>query len=144
MKKLFAAAVIALALTGCASVPMGDAEQDAALKTFVITPEKAGIYIYRNESFGSANRLAVEIDKRVIGETAAKTYLYKEVTPGKHTIVSHAENTDTLEVDVKPGTLVYVWQEIKLGFLFARSKLHLMSEEEGKKGVLETNLAQTR
>ena len=84
------------------------------------------------------------MDGRVIGETAAKTYLYKEVTPGKHTLVSHAENTDTLKVDVKPGTLAYVWQEIKLGLLSARSKLHLMSEEEGKKGVLETNLAQTK
>lgn len=144
MKKLFAAAVIALALTGCASVPMGDAEQDAALKTFAIAPEKAGIYIYRNESFGSAIKLTVEMDGRVIGETAAKTYLYKEVTPGKHTLVSHAENTNTLEVDVKSGTLAYVWQEIKLGLLSARSKLHLMSEEEGKKGVLETNLAQTK
>ena len=123
---------------------MGDAEQDAALKTFAIAPEKAGIYIYRNESFGSAIKLTVEMDGRVIGETAAKTYLYKEVTPGKHTLVSHAENTDTLEVDVKPGTLAYVWQEIKLGLLSARSKLHLMSEEEGKKGVLETNLAQTK
>lgn len=109
-----------------------------------IAPEKAGIYIYRNESFGSAIKLTVEMDGRVIGETAAKTYLYKEVTPGKHTLVSHAENTDTLEVDVKPGTLAYVWQEIKLGLLSARSKLHLMSEEEGKKGVLETNLAQTK
>ena len=74
-----------------------------------IAPEKAGIYIYRNESFGSAIKLTVEMDGRVIGETAAKTYLYKEVTPGKHTLVSHAENTDTLEVDVKPGTLAYVW-----------------------------------
>lgn len=109
-----------------------------------IAPEKAGIYIYRNESFGSAIKLTVEMDGRVIGETAAKTYLYKEVTPGKHTLVSHAENTDTLKVDVKPGTLAYVWQEIKLGLLSARSKLHLMSEEEGKKGVLETNLAQTK
>ena len=28
-----------------------------------------------------------------------------------------------------------------MGLMFARTKLHLVSEEEGKKGVMETKLA---
>ena len=93
---------------------------------------------------GAAVKMDVELDGVPIGQTAAKTYLYKEVTPGKHTIASKAENTDTLEIDAKPGTLSYIWQEVKMGLLYARTKLHLMDAAEGRKGVLETNLAETR
>ena len=144
MKKFFAVALIASALVGCASVPMGDVQQDAALKTFSVPAEKAGIYIYRNESLGAAVRMDVEVDGNPIGQTAANTYLYKEVAPGKHTISSKAENSDAIEVDAKPGTLSYIWQEVKMGLLSARTKLHLVADDQGKKGVLETKLAQTK
>ncbi len=141
MKKLISIAVISLAISGCASIPMGDPKQDAALKTFKIAPDKAGIYIYRNEFMGAAVKMDVAIDGQPIGQTGAKTYLFKEVTPGKHTVTSSAENTDTLEVDVKQGGLAYIWQEVKMGVLYARNKLHLVSEEQGQKGVQETSLA---
>ncbi|TXH75328.1 DUF2846 domain-containing protein [Thiobacillus sp.] len=144
MKKMFIAAVLASSLAGCASVPMGDAKQDAALKTFSVPTDKAGVYIYRNESMGAAVKMDVELDGKPIGQTAANTYLYKEVAPGKHLITSKAENTDTLEIDAKPGSLNYVWQEVKMGIMYARTKLNLMGEAEGKKGVLETKLAETK
>src|SRR5262249_54313742 len=121
MIRFLAAIVFTLALSGCASVPMGDAGQDAALKTFRIAPGKAGIYVYRNESMGAAIRMDVAIDGVDIGQTAANTYLFVEVAPGFHTIVSKAENVDTIGVEVKPGTLAYVWQEVKIGALAART-----------------------
>jgi len=141
MKRILAVAGIALLLGGCASVPMGDAKQDAALKTFTIAPDKAGVYVYRNESMGAAVKMDVSIDGKPLGQTAAKTFLYTEVTPGKHTITSKSENEDSLTIEAKPGTLTYVWQEVKMGMLYARTKLHLIPEAEGKKGVLETSLA---
>jgi len=144
MKKLLFAVLIASGLAGCASVPMGDAKQDATLKTFTVPADKAGIYIYRNESMGAAVKMDVELDGKPLGQTAAKTYLYTQVEPGKHTITSEAENTDTLDVDVKPGTLTYVWQEVKMGIMYARTKLHLMNDADGEAGVLETNLAQSK
>lgn len=144
MKNILVAAVLLSSLVGCASVPMGDAKQDAALKTFSVPADKAGVYIYRNESMGAAVKMDVELDGKPIGQTAANTYLYKEVVPGKHTITSKAENTSTLEIDAKPGTLSYVWQEVKMGLMYARTKLHLVSEADGKKGVLETKLAETK
>ncbi len=137
--------VLAAALAGCASVPMGDEARDNQLKTFAAVPQdKAGLYIYRNERMGSGVKMDVEIDGQPIGQTARRTYLYKEVVPGKHMVTSKAENTDTLEIDVKPGTLSYIWQEVKMGLLYARTKLHLVSESEGKQGVLETSLAETK
>lgn len=145
MNTRLAAFATALVLAGCASVPMGDAQQDMALKAFKApAADKAGIYVFRNESMGAAVRMDVIIDGTNIGETAANTYFYREVAPGKRTIQSKAENTDTLEVDVKGGTLTYIWQEVKMGLLYARTKLHLVSEQEGKKGVSETKLAASR
>lgn len=144
MKKLFVAAVMGLVLAGCASVPMGDPKMDAAAKTFTVAPDKAAVYVYRNESMGAAVAMDVAIDGTSIGQTGANTFLFKEVTPGKHTITSKAETTDTLEIDAKPGTLTYIWQEVKMGVLSARSKLHLVDETQGKKGVNETKLAATK
>ncbi|HEX8964400.1 MAG TPA: DUF2846 domain-containing protein [Rhodocyclaceae bacterium] len=141
MKLYYVLIAAALLISGCASVPMGDPKQDAALKTFAVAKEKAGIYIYRNETMGAAVKMDVAIDGQPIGQTAAKTYFYKEVSPGKHVISSTAENTDTIEVDAKPGTLTFIWQEVKMGLMYARNKLHLVSEEEGKRGVQETALA---
>jgi len=123
---------------------MGDAKQDAALKTFVIAKDKAGVYIYRNESMGAAIKMNVELDGQSIGQTAANTYLYKEVSPGKHTFTSKTENDSSIEVDAKPGTLLYIWQEVKMGLISARSKLHLVDQAQGQKGVLETRLAETK
>jgi Protein of unknown function (DUF2846) len=144
MKKLIAVSILAFSLVGCASVTMGDAKQDAALKTFTIAKDKAGVYIYRNETMGAAIKMNVELDGKSIGQTAANTYLYKEVTPGKHTIVSKAENDSSIEVDAQPGTLLYVWQEVKMGLLGARSKLQLVDQAQGQKGVMETKLAETK
>ena len=120
---------------------MGDAKKDAELKSFTPKPGVAGLFIYRNETFGAAVRMDVEIDGKPIGQTAAKTYFYKEVAPGKHTVTSESENTDSIEVDTVAGKLYYIWQEVKMGFLYARTKLTLIGEEEGKKGVLESQLA---
>lgn len=143
-KKYAVASAIVLSLFGCASVPMGDAKQDAALKSFAGKPDGAGVYIYRNESIGAAVRMDVEVDGKPLGQTAAKTYFYTEVTPGKHTITSKSENDDTLQIETVAGKLYYVWQEVKMGVLYARTKLHLVGDDEGKKGVLESQLAASK
>ena len=137
-----AAALLAASLaTGCASVNMADPAQDAARKTFVAPADKAGIYIYRNESMGAAIKMPVTVNGQMVGQTAANTYLYKEVEPGKVKIESLTEGKENkLEVDAKPGTLIYIWQEVKMGMWAAASKLHLVSTEDGQKGVKETKL----
>jgi hypothetical protein len=130
-----------LVLTGCASVPKGDAIQDAALKTFTAKPDRSGIYVYRNENFGAAVTMDVEVDGKPLGQTAAKTYLYKEVPAGKHRITSKSENDDNIEIDTVAGKLYYIWQEVKMGLLYARTKLHLVDEATGQAGVKESELA---
>jgi hypothetical protein len=139
--RILLASLAALLLSACASVPMGDSKQDATNKAFATKPNTAGIYIYRNESFGAAIRMDVEVDGKPVGQTAAKTYFYVEVPSGTHTITSKSENDDNLTMDMVAGKLYFVWQEVKMGLLYARTKLNLMPEDEGKRGVLECQLA---
>jgi hypothetical protein len=37
--------------------------------------------------------------------------------------------------------LYYIWQEVKMGMMYARNKLHLVNESQGQKGVLESELS---
>jgi hypothetical protein len=118
------------------------AEQDATLKRFIPKEDVAGVYIYRNETYGAALIMGVEVDGKLIGKTGANSYLYTELPPGKHTLVSTTANNATLEIEVEAGKLYYVWQEVKHAISFyTRSRLHLVDEPTGQAGVLETRLA---
>jgi len=140
MKTAIALSIL-LVLTGCASTPLADPAQDAARKQFVARPDRAGLYIYRNESLGGGVRMDVSVDGKVLGQTVSHTYLYTELTPGRHSIRSEAENTSNLEFRAEPGRLYYIWQEVKFGILYARNKLHMVNDPEGQEGVRESRLA---
>ncbi|HJW82013.1 MAG TPA: hypothetical protein VJ396_07195, partial [Acidiferrobacterales bacterium] len=77
-------------------------------------------------------------------DTAAKTFLLLEVSPGKHTLVSKTENDSTLELVTQPSKNYFVWQEVKMGAFAARSLLQLVDEATGKTGVAECTLAETK
>lgn len=143
MKKVLACALIlfAVALGGCASVPMGDPQADAALKTFAPKPGKASLYVYRHETFGAAIKMTVLLDGKLLGDTASKTYLYAEVDPGKHQLISKTENDAVLDIDVLAGNNYYVWQEVKMGMFAARSFLQKVDDKAGQEGVLQCKLA---
>ncbi|NME03796.1 DUF2846 domain-containing protein [Aeromonas sp. DNRA1] len=119
---------------------MADATADAQAKQFVAPKDAANLYIYRNETFGTAVKMPLLVDGSAVGDTVAHSYILKQVTPGSHTITSKSENDATLTLSTEAGKNYYVWQEVKMGLLMARSKLSQVSEEEGKQGVMESKL----
>lgn len=130
-------------VTGCASVPMTSVEDDSRAKAFSVKPDKSNIYVYRNETFGGAIAMTLSLDGKVAGESAPMTYFVWEVEPGQHEIKSHASNVSILLLTTQPGKNYYVWQEVKMGALYARSQLQQVDEETGRKGVLECKRAQS-
>ena len=132
-----------LFLVGCASAPMAPSDLDQKAKSFENSSDKATLYIYRNENFGAAISMEVLVNNKSIGQTAAKTYFKYDVTPGHYQIQSKAENTSILDLDVLAGKSYFVWQEVKMGFIYARNKLQLTDEIKGKVGVLESKLINT-
>ena len=77
-----------------------------------------------------------------IGDTAAHTYAFRQVTPGKHVLVSKTENDVSLAIDAEAGKNYFVWQEVKMGIWSARSSLHLVDEKTGEDGVNKCKLIQ--
>lgn len=137
-----AAAVVALA--GCASVPEASPELDQAAKSFAAPRDKAGVYVYRNETMGAAIKLHVLLDEKYLGETASKTYFYTEVEPGVHTVTGKAENDSSVRFHAVAGRLYYIWQEIKMGLFQPRNELRLVDEATGRAGVLESRRIATK
>lgn len=133
-------AVLVLLLSGCASVPMAPLEQDAKAKDFSPIPNKASLYIYRNESFGAAIPMTVSVNGKALGQTAAQTYFRLNLPPGKYNVESHAENVSSLSLTTEAGKNYFVWQEVKMGMWMARSLLQQTDESTGRAGVMESRL----
>lgn len=144
MRSLAATTLLCLSLVGCASVPMANTRDDSDAKRFSPAPDMSGIYIYRNEYVGAAIKMPVVLDGRQLGKTVAHSYLYKEVPPGKHIITADAENTDLLKVETSAGQIIFIHQEVKMGFAVARSGMRLVDAAEGKAGVLECKLIESQ
>lgn len=135
-----AMALVFSMVAGCASMPMASLQDDESAKRFPVRPDKALIYLYRNEVFGAAIPISVSLDGQMAGQTGSKTFFLWEVSPGRHQLSSHAENVSTVEIDAAPGKNYYVWQEIKMGLFMARSQLHQVDEATGRAGVMECKL----
>ena len=138
--RLLAVALLALLVSGCASVPMASPEEDRVAKEFKPVPGKAVIYLYRNEIFGGAIAMQVMLDGKPMGQTGPETYFRWVVNPGPHTITVAAENVAELKVNTRPGGIYFVWQEIKMGLFMARTRLELVDPQRGMAGVRESRL----
>jgi hypothetical protein len=140
MTTRIAVGAAALALCACASVPMARPERDLDAKRFEAPPDQALLYVYRDETFGSAIKLTVVVDGRQVGDTAAHTFLLVPVAAGRHEVVSKSEKDSTVELTAENGKAYFVWQEVKMGLFAARSELHVVSVEDGRKAVATCSL----
>ena len=131
-------------LSGCASVPMASKDLDASAKMFKEpAQDRAGLYVYRDSFGGKALKKMVSIDGKAIGQTANKVYFFKEISPGAHTLSTESEFGDnTLDISAVAGKNIYVRQYIKMGVFIGGSALELVSEEDGKKAVLDCERAE--
>jgi len=142
MKKLFFYICLSLTLlmVGCAAPIKASSEKDAAAKDFTTAKNNAVLYIYRNENFGAAVGMPVKVNGADIGETGAKTFFKLNLAAGMYAIESEAENTSQLPLTLVDGRNYFVWQEVRMGMLKARSALRQVDEKTGMAGVLESVL----
>jgi hypothetical protein len=139
---LFAAIVVITATTGCATVPMATKEDSARMKAAAPAPGAALVYLFRNETMGYAVHMDVTLDGRAWGQTVAKSYMVWELPPGRHRLLSQAENDSELALNVLPGGRYFVWQEVKMGIMSARSRLQEVPPADGQAGVNDCELIQ--
>jgi hypothetical protein len=125
--------------SGCASLPRPD-EMKAEVAAYQLPklPEngKAIVYVVFMESWYKGISFDVYLDnqepKSKIGSNMGGQYIYFNLTPGEHKILSKAENWAEITVLAKAGDILFVRQEPYTGFLNARNKLLSLQDYEGK------------
>lgn len=143
MIRLGTVALAAGLLAACASVPMASPDADATAKTFVApTNGEANVYIYRDQTIGSAIKMPLLLDNASIGDTGPHTYAFRQIQPGNHTITSKAEKDATLQFTAEAGKTYYVWQKVKMGVWAARTDLTLVDESTGQEAVKSCKMIQ--
>jgi len=144
-------ATVALAITvlisGCASLPTPE-EMKVDLKGFDLPklPEsgKAIVYVVRPSSVGGLIRFNVFVDDQEanseMGHTRGSQYIYFNLQPGTHKILSKAENWAEASVTAKAGDIIFIQQDASMGILMARNNLMTPAELEGKYHVKHLSL----
>ncbi|RPE86070.1 uncharacterized protein DUF2846 [Vespertiliibacter pulmonis] len=144
MKKLLIG-LLALVLVGCAGGTKAPRQQDYVAKMFNVPSDgTSNLYIYRNEILGGDVGMDIYIDEKRIARTGPQTYILVNLPAGKHRIEGFAgRKPSVLTVNLLPNSLKFIWQEVKIDLLFAENKLQEVSDDIGKKGVLESQLLES-
>lgn len=126
---------LVLVLTGCASAPLAPSSADTAAKRFSPAPDKARLYIFRDQRFGAALEIPVKINGVSLGHTAAGTYFSLDLAGGRYQVTSTAENDYVLDVTIEPGTAHFLRQEVLLGVIKGQTRLIPVEASVGRQMV---------
>ena len=116
-------------------------EKDSIAKSLAPIPDKAIVYVMRTSLLGMAIPLKLDCDSFEVGWIHSKTYLYTIIDPGEHIFKATSENEFILKVNLEPGKIYYFDQEAKMGIMYARTKIKIINEEDGKKNLLKCSLS---
>jgi len=135
-----------LLISGCASVEMASKAESAKAKEFNSPSQgTAGVYIYRDSSFGMALKKDLWIDGKCIGESAPNVFFYTQVEGGKnHKVDTESEfSPNTLELMFEAGKNYFIRQFIKIGVFVGGAGLEQISEENGKIDIAKLEMAKS-
>lgn len=144
-------------LFGCVSLPQPE-EMKAQVAAYQLPklPEdgKAIVYVVRPSAYLEDVRLKVFLDNQnpnsEVGSTLGNHYIYFNLVPGEHKILSKGENLAETNVTAKAGDIIFIQQEPAMPILSSvRNKLSVLNDYEGKyhvknltKGTIGTITAQ--
>lgn len=128
--KSFLTVTAGLFLAGCASNQQFVRIPD--LNKPVEDPAKGRVYVIRPSSMGSSASLEVWDGKVHVGNTGPSAYLCWERAPGPAEISGREENISTVPLTVESNQVYYIFQHMRMGWIQARNKLEIVSEEEGR------------
>lgn len=129
-----AAAIVLLAIAGCASTPQASVERDAEAKQFAAQPGAATLYVYRPESsisWETENDPVLYVDGRLIGATRPLTYFRVDVRPGAHVLHGIGPDQGSLSLDTRPGEVYF----ISLSIVGGHSYFERVGAEDGKRAI---------
>lgn len=145
-KLAFASSMVALLISGCASVPLESEEQSAEAKKFA-APAKgmAGLYVYRDSSLGGALKKNVKINGKCLGESAPYIFFYEQLEGDKeHIVATESEFSDNeLPLFMQADENYFVRQYVRPGVFVGGANLEVIPADKAKKAIKELKLART-
>ncbi len=134
--------LVILSLSACSSVPKASSSLDRQAKLFKTHPQKSNLYIYRDDK-GSSVEMQLEVDGQLVATSVGDTYVKLEVEPGRHKIISYADDEDRLMIAAIKGKNYFIYQSVETSGGRARTQLNLVREAEGKRGVQASEMIAT-
>lgn len=136
-----------ITLIGCATLP-STSEMKAEILNYQLPqlPQegKAIVYVVRPSQLGTLVRFNVFLDDQEdnseMGYTRGAQYIYFTVMPGGHKVYSKAENWAELEINAKPGEVMFIQQDPVMGFIMARNNIIKLDDVTGKYNVKTLSL----
>ncbi len=124
---------------GCASLPSPDVmKAEVADYKLPKLPEdgKAIVYVVRPSGLGGLIRFNVFVDDEEpdseMGYTRSSQYIYFNLEPGEHKILSKAENWAETTVSANENDIIFIRQDPAIGIIMARNSLFRLQDYEGK------------
>ena len=134
-------------LSGCASLPSPEKMKAEVLEyQLPKLPEegKAIVYVVRPSSLGGLIRFNVFVDNQEpeseMGYTRSSQYIYFNLMPSDHQILSKAENWAETNISAKAGDIIFIQQEPSMGIIMARNSISKIQDYEGKYHVKTLSL----
>ena len=116
-------------------------QKDSLAKNLIPLQGKAIVYIIRPNIMGMAISMRLDCDSFLVGWIQSRTYLYTILDPGEHTFKALSENEFHLKVILEPGKIYYMEQQVKMGIMFARTKLRMLQDEDGLKSLSKLTIS---
>lgn len=140
--------IIFFTLLGCTSLssnlPSQDEMKSSANYLLPKLPEngKAIVYVVRPSIDCKPYSFKLFIDnkdlKSEMGSTMGRQYIYFDIIPGEHKILSKVDKWDNwaeIKVSVKAGDIIFLQQEPHMGFITLSNKILILQDYEGKYNV---------
>jgi hypothetical protein len=135
--------LLALAALFAACAPVSNPDMLKEIEGFDLPgakdnqPGMAAVYVSRPSSVGGLVRFNVfaenaDIDSLEAGYNKAGQHIWFSINPGRHRLLSVAENVAEVELDFKADSTYFFRQDPGPGFLMARNDLVTTDSVEGK------------
>lgn len=145
-KTIILGILTSLLFSGCASVEMAknDDKIDAIKKLNQPIEDKAGLYVYRDSSFGGSLKKDIWINHECLGESAPKVFFFKELPSGEYKIATESEfSPNIISLNMESGKNYFIRQYIKMGVFVGGANLEQVSEEKGKQAISKLKMAKS-
>ncbi|MCA1324281.1 DUF2846 domain-containing protein [Herbaspirillum sp. alder98] len=134
-RPLLAVALLAAALTGCATGPKY-AEVAGAIPT--LKADQGRIYFIRSSSgFGAAIQPEVRLNDEVVGKSQPGGFFYVDRPAGQYVAATSTETEKTLSFSLDAKEVKYVRSSPAFGFLVGRINLRLEEKDAAEKELPE-------